>query len=184
MQTFNKAKNALSKIIFKRLKTSRYTFIILILLLVAGLFFPGLSFISNKRIEGKVVRISDGDTITILVDGNKQERIRLHGIDCPESNQDFGQVAKKFTSDLCFGQRVAVEVRDVDRYGRIVGVVYNTDNVNVNLALLENGLAWHYTAYDQSLAFSAAEKKARLNKQGLWSHKDAIAPWEFRKRKK
>lgn len=64
------------------------------------------SLISHAQtVRGKVVRVADGDTITILDSNNTQIRIRFHGIDCPENGQDFGQVARRFTSDLCFGKR-------------------------------------------------------------------------------
>jgi len=137
-----------------------------------------------QTISGKVVRVADGDTVTLLDSTNKQIRIRLYGIDCPESKQDFGQVAKKFTSDLCFGQYIKVEVRDIDRYGRTVGIIWAQDTVNVNFELLKAGLAWHYKQYDKSPAYAQAEEKARAKKIGLWKQPNAIAPWEFRKQKK
>ncbi len=75
---------------------------------------------------GRVVGVSDGDTITVLHNG-KGERIRLHGIDCPEKRQAFGNRAKQFTSTLVFGKTVTVQVVDRDRYGRTVGVVLLPD---------------------------------------------------------
>jgi endonuclease YncB( thermonuclease family) len=66
---------------------------------------------------GKVVAITDGDTIKVMHNG-AAERIRLWGIDCPESKQAFGTRATQFTGDLAFGQTVTVKVRDVDRYKR------------------------------------------------------------------
>lgn len=74
-------------------------------------------------LKGKVVRVADGDTITLLDEDNKQVRIRLYGIDCPENHQDFGTVARQFTADHCFQKIVNVEVKDIDRYGRTVGMV-------------------------------------------------------------
>ncbi len=70
--------------------------------------------------------VSDGDTITVLQNG-KGERIRLHGIDCPEKRQAFGNRAKQFTSTLVFGETVTVQFVDRDRYGRTVGVVLLPD---------------------------------------------------------
>ncbi len=71
---------------------------------------------------GRVVGVSDGDTITVLHNG-KGERIRLHGIDCPEKRQAFGNRAKQFTSNLVFAKTVTVQALDRDRYGRTAGVV-------------------------------------------------------------
>lgn len=143
---------------------------------------PFITFCQTLR--GKVVRIADGDTVTLLDSSNKQIRIRLYGIDCPESNQDFGKVAKQFTADLCFGQQIKVEVRDIDRYGRTVGILWVRDSINVNLELLKAGLAWHYTQFDKSPSYAQAERKARAAKIGLWKQPNAMAPWEFRKLKK
>lgn len=142
------------------------------------IFIISISF--AQVLKGKVIRVADGDTITLLDSTNTQIRIRLYGIDCPESGQDFGQVAKKFTSDLCFGNFVSVEVRDIDRYGRTVGIVFTPDSINLNLALLHAGLAWHYKYFDKSEEFSNAESEAKALKKGLWLQPNAIAPWEFR----
>lgn len=73
--------------------------------------------------SGRVIRVADGDTITILTEGKEQKRIRLYGIDCPEKKQPFGQKAKQFTSNKVFGELVEVEEKDIDRYGRTVGIV-------------------------------------------------------------
>ena len=67
--------------------------------------------------------VADGDTISVLRDG-RSVRVRLEGIDCPEKGQDFSQRAKQFTSELTFGKEVSVDVRDVDRYGRLVARVH------------------------------------------------------------
>ncbi len=79
-----------------------------------------------KEFTGTVVGVSDGDTITVIHNG-KGECIRLHGIDCPEKRQAFGNRAKQFTSKLVFGNTVTVQFVDRDRYGRTVGVVLLPD---------------------------------------------------------
>jgi endonuclease YncB( thermonuclease family) len=137
--------------------------------------------VGQTIISGKVVRVADGDTFTLLDNKNKQVRIRLYGIDCPENKQDFSQVAKKFTSDRVFGKVVKVEVQNVDRYGRIVGLVVLPDGKFLNEELLKAGLAWHYTYYDKTEKFAKLERIAKRNKVGLWRHKKPIPPWDFRK---
>lgn len=139
--------------------------------------------ICQTVLTGKVIRIADGDTITILDADNTQIKVRLYGIDCPESHQDFGTVARKFTADHCFRKTVKVEVKDIDRYGRTVGVVMLSDSINLNKELLNAGLAWHYKYFDKSEDFANAEAQARDKKVGLWSMKNPIAPWEFRRAK-
>lgn len=137
-----------------------------------------------QTLSGKVVRVSDGDTITILDTTKTQTRVRLYGIDCPEIGQDFGQSAKKYVSDLIAGEIVYIEIKDIDRYGRTVGIVWTGDSLNVNLDLLKAGLAWHYKYFDKSEEFAQAEHVAKVNKIGLWKQPNAIAPWDFRRNKK
>jgi micrococcal nuclease len=131
------------------------------------------------QLTGKVVGIADGDTFTLLTDEKEQIRVRLHGIDCPEKDQDFGQVAKKYLSDLIYNKTVSVNKMDIDRYGRTIGLVTLSGAV-VNVKLLEAGLAWHYKRYDNNKEWAALEAKARELKIGLWSKPDAVAPWAYR----
>lgn len=103
-------------------------------LLLSVLFsFPALA---AQVIEGKVVGISDGDTITVLTDEKRQVKIRLYGVDCPESKQAYGTRARQSSSGHVFGKRVRVEVADTDRYGRTVGIVTGPDGTVLNRALI------------------------------------------------
>lgn len=124
------------------------------------LFLPILAL---AQLSGRVVAVADGDTFTLLAE-NTESRIRLHGIDCPERGQDFSQVAKTFLSDLMFGKTVSVKQTDTDRYGRVIGIVM-VDGVNVNEALLKEGLAWHYVYYDKNPEWAKMEAEARRQKK-------------------
>ena len=135
----------------------------------------------KNKAEGKVVKIADGDTFTLLDANNQQVRIRLHGIDSPERAQDFGQVARQKLSDLIFNQPVRLEVMDTDRYGRTIAIVYTQNGLCVNEELLKSGLAWHYTEYDDNEGWAQMEKEARKQKVGLWSQPRPVAPWDWRK---
>ncbi len=129
---------------------------------------------------GRVVGVSDGDTITVLHNG-KGERIRLHGIDCPEKRQAFGKRAKQFTSTLVFGNTVTVQGVDRDRYGRTVAEVRLPDGRSLNQELVKAGFAWWYWRYapdDETLA--QLEHEARAAKRGLWADPHAVPPWEWR----
>lgn len=98
---------------------------------------------SVRTLEGRVVGVADGDTITVLGAGNRQTRVRLQGIDAPESRQAFGQASKRNLSDLVFDKQVVVEYEKTDSYGRTLGkvVAFGRD---VNLEQVRAGLAWHY----------------------------------------
>jgi endonuclease YncB( thermonuclease family) len=136
----------------------------------------------SKTIDGKVVSIADGDTFTLLSNENKQIKIRLYGIDCPEKKQDFGQVAKQKLSDFIFGKTVRVVQKDIDRYKRIVALVYDKQNNCINTEMLKAGLAWHYTKYDQNPEWQQLENSARANHLGLWSQPSPTPPWEWRRK--
>lgn len=147
-------------------------------------FLISLSAYSQTILKGKVISVSDGDTFTILTEGNKQIKIRLHGIDCPEKRQDFGTVAKQYTSAQVFGKVIQAKVLRKDRYKRSVAIVILPNGKILNQELLKAGMAWHYKKYDKSAEFDLLEKQARKNKTGLWKGKSPIPPWEFRKMKR
>ena len=136
-----------------------------------------------SELVGKVVGVHDGDTITLLVNGRRQYKVRLEGIDAPELRQDFGTRAKQALSKQCFGKSVRVKTQGQDRYGRTLGEVF-VDGQSANLRLVKEGMAWHYKRYSDSTELAEAETQAREKKAGLWSDPTAIPPWEFRAKKK
>lgn len=134
--------------------------------------------------EAKVIAVKDGDTIVVLRKGNIQETIRLSHIDCPEKKQPYGQKAKQFTSDFCFGKMVnIIETSRRDIGGRMIGLVIYKDQC-LNEALVSNGLAWHYKKFSKELSYDILEQKARSYKIGLWQDSNPTAPWIWRKSKK
>jgi micrococcal nuclease len=153
-------------------------------IIIALLLFGLNAQAQVATITGKVVSVADGDTFTLLVNGNRQQKIRLHGIDCPEKRQDFGQVAKEFTSKQVFGKTITVKPTDTDRYGRTIAIVLLADQISLNELLLKNGLAWHYLQYDKNPDWNKLEQTARKKKVGLWQQANAVAPWTFRHTKR
>lgn len=141
------------------------------------LFF---SFQDISEIRGRVISISDGDTITILNSENQQIKIRLEGIDCPESGQDFGRRARQLTSTLTYDKYVTVTVKGTDKYERILGVVKLEDGTNVNKELLKAGLAWHFKRFNSEQELADFETQAKSQNIGLWSMANPIAPWDYR----
>lgn len=146
------------------------------LLLLSGL--PSLAL--AQGFSGRVVSVLDGDTIAVLHDG-KVERIRLHGIDAPERDQDYGQRAKQLAEELAHGQHVTVETKGQDRYGRTVGDVLLLDGRYLNKELVRAGLAWWYCKYSSDHTLNEIEQDARDNKRGLWNARVPIPPWVYRK---
>ena len=132
-------------------------------------------------LSGKVVRIADGDTLTLLDASNTQHKIRLHGIDTPERGQPYGNAAREALERLVAGKRIDVNIQDTDRYGRTVGTVYRNGQ-NVNLIMVQDGWAWwyeHYARNDRQL--SRAQRDAKAARRGLWQDSNPVPPWEWRR---
>lgn len=145
------------------------------------LFLLSVTVAHAATITGKVVGVSDGDTLTVLTEAKDSVKVRLHGVDAPEAKQAFGNRAKQELSELVFGKAVRVEVEDKDRYGRTVGRVFVGD-IAVNAEMVRRGFAWWYREYaKKSVELATAEAEARNAKRGLWAEPNAVAPWEFRR---
>lgn len=167
----------------------RRLFLVVSALTLAVALLGGLGFclarpaLPTAPLSGPVVGISDGDTLTVLVD-QRPVKVRLWGIDTPEKAQAFGAKAKLALSEMAFGKQAVVEVRDIDRYGRSVGWV-TVAGKPVNLALVQQGMAWWYQRFaPRADDLREAEAKARAAKLGLWADPAPQPPWEFRKDRK
>lgn len=138
-----------------------------------------------ETIEGRVVGVHDGDTITVFDSTKTQHKVRLAGIDAPEAKQAFGQASKKHLSDLVFDRDVTLDCGKTDKYRREVCVVM-VDGKDVNLAQVKAGMAWWYRKYQkeqaaqQRVSYEAAEANAKAGRVGLWSEAEPMAPWEWR----
>jgi endonuclease YncB( thermonuclease family) len=135
-----------------------------------------------EEVRGKVVYIPDGDTIHIVMNGEKF-KIRFYGIDCPESSQPYGLEAKEFLMKNIDKNDVRVEVLEKDRYGRLVGKVYSK-GVNLNELMVEEGYAWWYEKYARKeKKLEILQNRAKKDKKGLWEQDNPQAPWEYRNKK-
>ncbi|WP_404985686.1 thermonuclease family protein [Chryseobacterium sp. M5] len=144
--------------------------------------FPIIIFSQNKSY--KVIGVKDGDTVEILMNG-KPQVVRLSHIDCPEKKQPFGNNAKQFASDLCFGKKVKLSTGwKKDRNKRLLAEIILSNGKNLNKELVKNGFAWHYKKYSKDNSYDDLEKQARKLKLGLWNDKIPTAPWEWRKSRK
>lgn len=155
-------------------------------LVLAALLATAATQIAATEVHGKVVAIADGDTMTVLDDSKRQHRVRVAAIDAPEKSQAFGSRSKEHLSRLAFGQRVTCDVVETDVYGRSVANVF-VGSVDIGLAQIEAGMAWHFKRYasEQSVSarekYEAAEVSARTARRGLWADKAPVPPWEWRK---
>lgn len=161
---------------------------IMFFLNIAALFL--LTFTSKPSfadVSGRVVGITDGDTLTVLDSSRTQYKVRLAGIDAPEKKQPFGQKSKQSLSDCAYDKTATIQGDKLDRYGRLVGKVL-VSGVDCNLRQISQGLAWHYKKYmneqapDDRLTYAQAEENARSKKTGLWSDVNPMPPWEWRRR--
>jgi endonuclease YncB( thermonuclease family) len=135
----------------------------------------------GETLRGRVVGVTDGDTIRLLVDGKRQYKVRLGEIDAPESGQPFGRKSKAMLSDLVFRQTVSARVTDVDRYGRSVAVI-TLQGTNINAEMVRRGGAWAYRRYLSDQRYLTWEAQARKGRRGLWALQadQIMAPWDWR----
>jgi endonuclease YncB( thermonuclease family) len=147
------------------------------------LLFTILSF--AEELIGKVIKVSDGDTITVLDSNNQKHKVRLKGIDAPESQQVYGDISTQSLSELVYDKEVLVTWDKKDKYYRILGKVI-VDGNDANYEQLKKGLAWYYKQYEKDLSdedkqkYSEAEELARNYGAGLWKDSNSMPPWEFR----
>lgn len=146
------------------------------------LLFPLLLFSQTQTY--KVIGVKDGDTVELLMNG-KPQVVRLSNIDCPEKKQPFGNNAKQFVSDLCFGKMVKISTDNKkDRNKRLIAEIILLNGKNINKELVKNGLAWHFKKYSKDNSYDILEKQAKKLKLGLWKEKNPITPWNWRKSRK
>jgi len=141
-----------------------------------------------------VVKVADGDTVTVLDSNKEQRRVRLAGIDAPEKRQPFGNASRKKLRELVAGKEVRVEFEKYDRYGRVVGKVLVTPpdcpscgkTLDAGLAQITSGMAWWYRKYAHEQSpedrgrYEFAKQEAKGKKVGLWQEKNPVPPWEYK----
>ncbi len=158
-------------------------------ILIAGLLLVFSVTAYADMLNGKVIAVVDGDTITILDSTNTQHKIRLAGIDAPEKSQAFGSASKKSLAEMVFGKQVDIQWSKRDRYGRTVGKVI-INGIDANLEQIHRGMAWFYIKYlneqtiQDRLDYSDAQDYAEKNKLGLWADSNPIPPWDYRKQRR
>lgn len=171
-------------------KSNTYT----LLYFFVAVLFVALSFTvkadATYKLSGKVVRVADGDTITIL-DGYKRHKIRLASIDAPETGhgkkqpgQPFSKASKNALADMVANKHLTLICYEKDHYQRDICDVPYKNGKTANQALVEKGLAWANMQgggkYLRDRNLLELQQNAQQQKLGLWQRPDAVAPWDWR----
>lgn len=151
------------------------------IMLVIGLAVTAAGF---HFTTGRVIQVADGDTIVVHTGMGKTDRIRLYGIDAPESRQRGGDEATGFARDMLLFSPVSLSVIDTDQYGRSVALVRLEDGRIANAEMVRAGHAWVYRNYCREAfcaQWLALEHQARKQGLGLWRQGNPLPPWQWRK---
>lgn len=134
-------------------------------------------------VRGRVVHVSDGDTVIVQKNNGEKLKIRMYGIDAPEKAMPYGPQSTGILKNLIANQVVEVRVFNKDRYGRSVAKIF-CDRQDINAEMIRLGAAWHYKAYDKSsdyMSYDQLERNARAARRGLWNRNNPQPPWVYRK---
>lgn len=127
---------------------------------------------------GKVVKVCDGDTYDILLEGERApRRVRMSAIDAPEHGQAFSRRSRRFLDSLIWKKDVRIEVLSKDTYGRLLALTYLPDGREMSHEMVRSGFAWHYKHYDRNVEYDSLESQARRLRLGLWADDYPVAPW-------
>lgn len=151
-----------------------YAFSLVVVILPPALF--------AAQIQGKVIRVLDGDTIEVLQE-QQPVRVRLLNIDAPEKKQPFGRWSTNQLKTLLAGQSVTVSYTQTDRYGRVLGRVVTENGTEANREQVLKGAAWVYDRYNTDNSLPALQREAQTQKRGLWADNQPVPPWEWRHKK-
>ena len=127
----------------------------------------------------RVVSVHDGDTVRCLDEGNREHKIRLAGIDAPETGQPFGTVSRDHLRQLVLRREVVVHEQGKDKYGRTLARL-EVDGQDVGEKMVAAGLAWHYVRFSDDEQLARAEREARAAGRGLWADREPVPPWDWR----
>jgi endonuclease YncB( thermonuclease family) len=160
-----------------------YFLIALQFLLITGTAYAG------RTVEGIVKAVYDGDTVLLTTREQSKLKVRLYGIDAPETKkpdkpgQTYGDIAKRTLMYKIMGRKVTAEIIDIDQYKRGVAIIHYAGR-DINREMVAEGMAWAYRQYLQGAYESEyinSEARARSHRAGLWRKSNPQPPWEFRK---
>ena len=129
---------------------------------------------------GRVVRVSDGDTLVVLVE-QRQVRVRLDSIDAPELHQPFGKRSQQSLTQLCAAKTARVVEKGTDRYGRTIGWIV-CQGVDATSEQVRRGMAWVFDRYAaRNSPLYDLQGEAQVTRRGLRADPHPVAPWEWRR---
>ena len=181
---------------FKKRIFSRPGLLTIISIIAISTLLPLLSHIKSlsaasdlDNLSVKIVRVNDGDTVTIFANG-KKERVRLIGIDAPELGQrPWGRRASRHLKEIIDGSgntvTVELDVEKRDKYGRVLAYLWTDDRELINLRMIEDGYAVLFTIppnVRHADEFREGQRKARQEGLGIWG-KNGLRerPWKYRR---
>lgn len=157
----------------------RHGLLVFLLLLLMSSRLPA------ETLTGRIIGISDGDTLTLLDAEHTPHKIRISGIDAPEKQQPFGEKAKSSLSALAYNRSAKADCRKIDRYRRNICIVL-IEGRDIGLEQIKSGMAWWYQQYakeqprQERIDYEHAESLAKLRRHGLWNSTNPTPPWEWR----
>ena len=160
-------------------KKWRVHFLLTLGFLAHAVVVVAASEVPHAPFRAKGIHVADGDTIRVLK-GKESITIRVEGIDCPERGDPFSKKARNLTISMTKGFQLRIVPKEYDDYGRLIARV-RRGNQDVSLALVRDGLAWHYKRYSDDPQLAAAEAHAQKMGYGVWSLPNPIPPWEYRR---
>lgn len=145
------------------------------------LALTAVALFARADINGRVVRVLDGDTVDVLQASGERTRVRLAGIDAPEKAQPFGQRSRQILSARIAQQPVLITGEERDRYGRLLGTLW-LRNEDINAGQVRAGMAWAYRYRGRAVtpSYAALEQRAREQREGLWADPAPVEPWRWR----
>jgi micrococcal nuclease len=153
-------------------------------LVLLSILIVGRIVLGQSEMEGRVIKVEEGDLLKILTPSDDTVLLHLSNIDCPEQGQPYFQEAKSRTEKLCLNKKVRFELKGIEN-GIETGIVFLSKKESLNSKLLEEGLAWYYqkglqiTIDMQTL--SGKEEEAKASRKGIWRSKEPVAPWIYKR---
>jgi len=139
-----------------------------------------------RTVEGIVKKVNSGDTIEVTISNGTKLKVRLYGIDAPETGQPHSTGAQKALEEMVINQHVRLEIMSIDQYKNSVAIVWTAGHF-VNKEMVRTGWAWGYPpefVSQYTTEYIYLEEKARRERRGLWEQSNHQPPWEFKKQLK